>query len=247
MYLEENLRQLLALDHPRDRIHVLYGEGGSSDRTAQVIAEVIARHGHEFASMKSVTLSRSAPGIPRAKRWKPKYQRARRAGIAMARNDLIEHALLQPYSDWYLWIDADIVGLPRDLIRSLLSAEAKIVAPDCVIEPDGPSFDLNTWLAVGKPHRVEHYRHLKDGLTMPPVDCWWRRHMHDLRYLDRVPLNGVGGTTLLVHSDVHRAGLRFPEIPYADLIETEAFGQLARDLGVTPVGLPKVQVRHHAS
>ncbi|MDN2584243.1 hypothetical protein [Aquibium sp. ELW1220] len=65
--------------------------------------------------------------------------------------------------------------------------------------------------------------------------------------LDRVPLNSVGGTALFVHSDVHRAGLKFPEIPYECLIETEAFGQLARDLGVTPVGLPKVQVRHHAS
>jgi hypothetical protein len=246
-FLEENLRQLLALDHPRDRIHVLYGEGGSSDRTADVIADLVARHARDFASIGSVGLTRGAPDIPRDRRWKPQYQRQRRAGIAMARNELIGHALSRAHAGWYLWLDADIVGLPRDLIGSLLSAEAKIVVPDCVIEPDGPSFDLNTWLAVGKPHRVEHYRYLKHGLTQPPVDAWWRRHLHDLRYLDRVPLNGVGGTTLFVHADVHEAGLRFPEIPYADLIETEAFGQLARDLGVTPIGLPKVQVRHHAS
>ena len=246
-FLEENVRQLLQLDHPHDRLHVVYGVGASGDRTAEVIADIIARHGPEFASMASVTLARGAPELPRGRRWKPKYQRARRAGIAMARNDLIDHALGKPCSDWYLWLDADIVGLPRDLIASLLSAEAKIVAPDCVMVPDGPSFDLNSWLAVGKPHRVEHYRHLRHGLTMPPVDAWWRRHLQDLRYLDRVPLNGVGGTALFVHSDVHRAGLRFPEIPYDCLIETEAFGQLARDLGITPVGLPKVQVRHHAS
>ncbi len=246
-FLEENVRQLLQLDHPRDRLHVLYGEGGSSDRTAAIIAAIIARHGREFASIESVTLARGAPEIPREKRWRPKYQRKRRAGIAMARNDLIEHALAKPFSDWYLWLDADIIGLPRDLIRSLLAAEAKIVAPDCVREPDGPSFNLNTWLAVGTPNLVDRHRWLKHGLAMPPADCWWRRHLHDLRYLDRVPLNGVGGCALLVHSDVHRAGLRFPEIPYADLIETEAFGQLARDLGVTPIGLPKVQVRHHAS
>lgn len=246
-FLEENLRQLLALDHPRDRIHVLYGEGGSSDRTADVIADLVARHARDFASIGSVGLTRGAPDIPRDRRWKPQYQRQRRAGIAMARNELIGHALIRAYAGWYLWLDADIVGLPRDLIGSLLSAEAKIVAPDCVIVPDGPSFDLNTWLAVGKPHRVEHFRYLRHGLTMPPVDAWWRRHLHDLRYLDRVPLNGVGGTTLFVHADVHEAGLRFPEIPYECLIETEAFGQLARDLGVTPIGLPKVQVRHHAS
>lgn len=246
-FIEDNLKQLLQLDYPRDRIHILYGESGSNDRTAELIAEIVARHGSDFASIGSVSLARGAPDLPRNLRWKPRHQRARRAGIAMARNDLIDHALGQPYSDWYLWLDADVIGLPRDLIGLLLAAEAKIVAPDCVIEPGGPSFDLNAWLAVGKPHRVDHYRHLKHGLTQPPIDAWWRRHLHDLRYLDRVPLNGVGGTALLVHSDVHRAGLRFPEIPYADLIETEAFGQLACDLGVTPIGLPKVQVRHHAS
>lgn len=246
-FLEEGLQQLRQLDYPHDRLHILYGEGGSSDRTAQVIAGIVARHGHEFASIAGVTLSRGAPEVPRDRRWKLKFQRARRAGIAMARNDLIDHALRGPYTEWYLWLDADVIGLPRDLIRSLLAAEAKIVAPDCVLEPDGPSFDLNSWLAVGKPNMVDRNRWRKHGLAMPPADCWWRRHLHDLRYLDRVPLNGVGGCALLVHSDVHRAGLRFPEIPYADLIETEAFGQLARDLGVTPIGLPKVQVRHHAS
>ena len=246
-FLEDNLQQLLQLDYPRDRLHILYGEGASRDRTAGVIAGIIERHGHEFASIGSVTLSRGAPDIPRDRRWKPRYQRARRAGLAMARNDLLDHALRRTRSDWFLWLDADVIGLPKDLIRSLLAAEAKIVAPDCVIEPDGPSFDLNSWLAVGRPNLIDRTRYLRDGLMMPPVDVWWRRHLHDLRYLDRVPLNGVGGTTLLVHADVHRSGLRFPEIPYADLIETEGFGQLARDLGVTPIGLPKVQVRHHDS
>jgi hypothetical protein len=52
----------------------------------------------------------------------------------------------------------------------------------------------------------------------------------------------VGGSTLLVHGDVHRAGVGFPEIPYRDLLETEAFGMLARDCGVIPVGLPQVTV-----
>jgi hypothetical protein len=57
----------------------------------------------------------------------------------------------------------------------------------------------------------------------------------------------VGGSTLLVHGDVHRAGVGFPEIPYRDLLETEAFGMLARDCGVIPVGLPQVTVIHARS
>ena len=41
---------------------------------------------------------------------------------------------------------------------------------------------------------------------------------------------------------LHRGGLRFPEQPYRDLIETEGFGALAKDLGVVPVGLPRVEI-----
>jgi hypothetical protein len=57
-------------------------------------------------------------------------------------------------------------------------------------------------------------------------------------------LDGVGGTMLLVDASLHRGGLRFPEIPYKDLIETEAFGVLAGDLGVRPVGLPRLEILH---
>jgi hypothetical protein len=49
---------------------------------------------------------------------------------------------------------------------------------------------------------------------------------------------------LLVHASVHRAGLEFPAIPYNDLIETEAFGRLASDFGLTPYGLPNVEIFH---
>ena len=49
---------------------------------------------------------------------------------------------------------------------------------------------------------------------------------------------------LLVDASLHRGGLVFPEAPYRDLVETEGFGVLARDLGVTPVGLPRVEILH---
>jgi hypothetical protein len=49
---------------------------------------------------------------------------------------------------------------------------------------------------------------------------------------------------LLVDAALHRGGLRFPELPYDDLIETEAFGRLAKDCGITPIGLPRVEILH---
>jgi hypothetical protein len=49
---------------------------------------------------------------------------------------------------------------------------------------------------------------------------------------------------LLVDAALHRGGLRFPELPYDNLIETEGLGALARDLGIEAIGLPKVEIMH---
>ena len=49
---------------------------------------------------------------------------------------------------------------------------------------------------------------------------------------------------LLVWAEVHRAGIRFPELPYDDLLETEGFGRLCHDCGVTPIGLPNTAILH---
>ena len=72
----------------------------------------------------------------------------------------------------------------------------------------------------------------------------WRSHFDDLRFLQRTPLTAVGGTMILVHASVHRAGVTFPEIPYDDMLETEGFGKMAADFGVIPLGLPNLEIIH---
>jgi GT2 family glycosyltransferase len=241
--LRANFSALRGLDYPLDRITVIYGVGESTDGTEDIVADLLREHGTRFAGMRSVAASSGTRAPPHDRRWWPKFQRRRRAGIARARNTLMREALAEPV-DWFLWLDADVVGLPSDLIQRLLEAESKIVVPDCVLEPGGPSYDLNAFLEVGTPTVATYYRHCRYGLFQPPARYWERRHLDDLRYLHRTPLHGVGGTALFVHGDVHRAGLGFPEIPYRDLLETEAFGILARDCGVVPMGLPRVTVIH---
>lgn len=245
-FLRRSLEQIRALDFPLNRLHVLYGEGDSADDTSDIIRELGREYGAQFASFGSVRVGRNGPRLPRAERWRPRHQRRRRAGIARARNDLLA-AALPLRADWFLWLDADVIGLPPDLLRTLLAARAKIVTPDCVLEEGEASYDLNAFLDVALFEPTEYFRHIRHGLFQPPADYHGRRHLGDLRYLPRVPLDGVGGTALLVHSDIHRAGLVFPEIPYRDLLETEAFGTLARDLGVVPVGLPRLTVIHAAA
>ncbi len=245
-HLPRCFQLLRSLDHPHDQLHVRFGHGDSSDASRRLLESFIATHGNQFASASIVDTDRNAPTLRRKRRWKPELQRKRRAGIAMARNDLLERSLDDAH-DWVLWIDADVIDYPPNIIDQLLAAKAKIVVPHCVLEPGGPTFDRNSFLSTATPSRVELYRHVSHGLLQPPPYWDYRRHMEDLKYLDRVPLDGVGGTVLLVDANCYRAGLYFPEVPYRHLIETEAFGQMARDAGITPVGLPNVEVVHSAS
>ena len=86
-------------------------------------------------------------------------------------------------------------------------------------------------------------RYLEGGLYQPPSGLG-RVYLSELRYRQRVRLQSVGGTVLLVDAGLHRAGLLFPERPYRHLIETEAFAKLAGELGVESLGLPWLEVLH---
>lgn len=242
-YLPQCFDRLLELEHPRDKLHLWFGHGDSGDNTAEMLAEFVAKHKDDFASIGVTETRRNAPQLKRHKRWRPEFQRRRRAGIAAARNDLLDQTLA-PHHDWVLWIDADVLDYPKDILARLAASKGRIVVPHCVLDAAGPSFDLNSFLVVSEPTRADLYRNIRHGLLQPPKDWWSRRHLHDLRYLDVVPLHGVGGTMLLVESNCHRAGLRFPEIPYRHLIETEGFGLMARDAGIIPIGMPNVEIRH---
>lgn len=103
---------------------------------------------------------------------------------------------------------------------------------------------MNSFATLRKPRDYRYYRALRGGLYQPPAKENTRLYLSDLRHLDSVNLDGVGGTMLLVDAALHRGGLNFPEIPYRFLLETEGFAALANDLGVVPLGLPKIEVLH---
>jgi hypothetical protein len=170
-------------------------------------------------------------------------QRSRRSHIAKVRNELVKQAL--QYEDWVLWVDADVIGFPDDILTTLLSTGARIVHPNAVRFPGGPSMDLNAWTVERWVSPGEMVAWIRDDLYQPPMG-FRRLYLSDLRYRNAVPLHSVGGTMLLVDADLHRAGLLFPETPYRHLIETEGFGMAACDIGIFPVGLPNVEVIHSA-
>ena len=54
----------------------------------------------------------------------------------------------------------------------------------------------------------------------------------------------MGGTALLVRADLHREGLSFPAYSYKGYIETEGLAMMAKDMGVTAWGLPRLHITH---
>lgn len=234
--------RLRLLDHPAERIRLVFCEGDSTDDSWPRLREMAGPLERHFAS---VDLLQYHVGntIGGAMRHKRAWQRARRSHIARVRNHLIERGL-RDQDDWVLWIDADVWDFPTDVISTLLSAGERIVVPNCVTVPGGASFDLNSFVTRRQEKDGRYYRAVGNGLYQPDRSVASRYHLSDLRHLEKVGLDAVGGTMLLVDAALHRGGLRFPEQPYCDLIETEAFGKLAADIGVRPVGLPRVEIRH---
>ena len=241
-HLPRYLELLGRLDHDPSRLSLGFLEGDSRDGTHDWLAGRLPELRERY---RRVTLLRHDHGFrPDGPRWAPAIQRRRREVLARARNRLLSGALGD--EDWVLWLDADLVDYPPDLLARLLAAGRDIAVPHCVL-PDGRTFDLNSFrldgTADGTAAGEEDPRHLADGIFQPPRGAG-RRYLGDFAGEEAVPLHGVGGTALLVRADLHREGLCFPPYSHRGYIETEGLAAMARDMGVTAWGLPGLRIVH---
>jgi glycosyltransferase involved in cell wall biosynthesis len=235
---------IASLEHPREQTKLVFLEGDSTDETYERLEAALAPLRGTY---RDIIVARKHLGttIERKERWEPQHQRVRRSAIAKVRNHLIDIGL-DASDDWALWIDADMWWFPQDLFAQLRAANARITVPDCTTLPGGITFDANTWLEFERPPAYRFYRRINRGVYQPfgGGRARERLYLDSLRHTDRVEVDSVGGTVLLVDAALHRGGLRFPEVPYRHHLETEGFGLLARDLGVRPVALPRLEVLH---
>jgi hypothetical protein len=238
-FLETYFSALDKLTYPRELISLGFLESDSRDDTYERIAKHAAglSSGYRRVGVWKRDFGFEIPaGIPR---WSPPWQIERRAILARSRNHLLFRALDD--EDWVLWIDADVIDYPADILERLLATGKDIVHPHCLIRMgDEPArtFDLNAWRDRG------------------------RLHMNDLRAEgELVPLDSVGGTMLLVRADAHRDGLIFPPFLYGSRnprirdgqffpgsegeIETEGLGVMAGDMGYGCWGMPNLEILHY--
>jgi glycosyltransferase involved in cell wall biosynthesis len=227
--------RILALQHPRSLLRVAVLASDSVDDTP-------AAFRREFTRLSDVGIAaavyernfgyRVPDEVPR---WSPEHQLARRIVLARSRNHLLSRALGD--ADWALWIDADVVEFPTDVIARLISVGGEVVEPRCV-RRDGSEFDFNAWTDHGRWHLGDY---LGEGL---------------------VELHAVGGTMLLVRADRHRDGLIWPSYLHGagnertrtdpasigrdeiGEVETEGLAIMANDMGIACWGLPDLTIVH---
>jgi FkbM family methyltransferase len=239
-HLDRFVEALQALDWPRDRLSLGFLESDSGDGTYERLAALRPALERTF---RRVSLWKRDFGFhPRAPRWHTAIQRERRSILARSRNELLARTLA-PDDDWVLWLDVDVAGWPADLIQRLLAAGKDVVVPHVVSADRGDTFDLNTWRAHPAGRGLDFSPWMIDGLLQPPRGLG-RQYLGDLQDQSLVEVDAVGGCTLLVRADLHRAGVLFPEEPVEGLIETEGLAVLARRHGSACFGLPRLRVVH---
>ncbi|KAL2001398.1 hypothetical protein VTN02DRAFT_1804 [Thermoascus thermophilus] len=193
-------------------------------------------------------------------RHKMENQKIRRESMSRARNSLL-FTTLGPATSWVLWLDADIIETPHTLIEDLASHNRAVIVPNCYqryYNPDTKKMDIrpydyNSWrdsdTALEMAAKMGPDEILLEGYAEMPTYRALMAYMADKEPNPDprkiVPLDGVGGTALMVKAEVHRDGAMFPPFPFYHLVETEGFAKMARRLGYSLFGLPNYFVYHY--
>lgn len=237
-HLDRYASLLESLDYPRDSLSLGILEGDSTDDTWARLNTMRSRLENRCCR---VGLHRHHEGFQiSGPRWAPRVQRQRRTVIAKARNRLLSLCLRD--EDWVLWLDADLLSYPPNLLRELLAACKDIVVPHCLNE-DGGTFDKNTFVFFPDRATAERGEYLIDGLFQPPSGQG-RAYLGQFKGRGLTSIDAVGGTALLIRADLHRDGLIFPAWSHRGYIETEGLAMVARDMGVECWGMPDLEIVH---
>lgn len=264
-FYQEYWDNLLRLNYPHELITLGFilpktKEGNAATAALQQQIHKTQKQGSEKDRFKSIIILRQdfEPAIEtqdESERHKLANQKARREVMAKARNSLL-FTTLGPSTSWVLWLDSDIIESPPTLIQDLALHDKPLVVPNCFqryydeenkVMSERP-YDFNSWQDSDVAQAL--------GASMGPDEiivegyaemATYRALMAYMISEDgdphlELPLDGVGGTALLVKADVHRDGAMFPPFSFYHLIETEGFAKMSKRLGWQPYGLPNYKV-----
>ena len=267
-FYPEYWTNLVALSYPHEHISLgfITPKTKQGDEATAALNDAIkqTQSGPEPSRFQSVTILRQDFDMPltsqdEAERHKMQNQKPRRAAMSRARNSLL-FTTIGPSTSWVLWLDADVIETPPDLIQDLTSHDKPIIVPNCFQRfindegnPDVRPYDYNSWVDSMTAKRLASSMGKDDVLLegyaeMPTYRTLMAMLPRDGNTGDdrqTMTLDGVGGTALMVKAEVHRDGAMFPPFPFYNLIETEGFAKMASRLGYKSWGLPYYFVYHY--
>jgi mannan polymerase complexes MNN9 subunit len=264
-FYQEYWDNLLQLTYPHELITLAFiipksKEGNAATTQLQEQIAKTQKSGPEKKRFASIIIERQDFDPPltsqnEAERHKMENQKARRAAMSKARNSLL-FTTLGPSTSWVLWLDADVVETPPTLIQDLAAHDQAIIVPNCFqrfIDPKTKRraerpYDFNSWQDSDEAKALGEQMGPDDILLEGYAEMATYRTLMAYMATDdgdpkqEIPLDGVGGTSLLVKAEVHRDGAMFPPFPFYHLIETEGFARMAKRLGWSATGLPNYKV-----
>lgn len=261
-FYQEYWDNLVRLSYPHELISLGFiipktkeGNAATSALQAAIAATQSGPIDDRFASVSILRQDFDPPiaSQDEKERHKMENQKIRRESMSRARNSLL-FTTLGPSTSWVLWLDADIVETPPTLIQDMASHNKAVIVPNCFQryyndekkKMDVRPYDYNSWrdsdTAQQLAQKMGPDEILLEGYAEMPTYRTLMAYLADTsdeRKQNKViPLDGVGGTALLVKAEVHRDGAMFPPFPFYHMVETEGFAKMARRLGYECFGLP---------
>ena len=213
-WLPRNLETIEALDYPKSLLSYSYVEGNSSDNTVRLLADWLT------TKDKFTFTKRNVQHIDeRVRTW---------MSTRVAWNALDDE-------DYVFMCDSDVIHLPPETLRVLISKDVDIVAPyiyvdDSYVEkpnPDGPQLFYDSWA----------FRF--DGVK-------WDNSSHTaVKMIEKadpktglIPMNSVGANPILLKSEVVR------EVSYSGPADIVGFCIQALKYGFKIYSYPAIKCVH---
>lgn len=260
-HLPHHFALLLNLSYPHHLIDLGFIIGDSSDGTQSVLKAELdklekAKESKRFNSCTTVIKNLGdAASEEVSARHGFAAQVDRRKKIAIVRNTLLRKSL-KPDHDWVYWRDVDVAESPTSILEDLVAHDKDVIVPNVWFRRKQKGrlleggYDYNSWQETSQSEafkdRLDTEVIVFEGYSQFKTH---RRHMAKIgdwrnSAAFEIPLDGVGGVSLLVRAEVHRKGLDFPIKPVDHQIETEGFAKLAKIAGYGVYGLPNYVVWH---
>lgn len=255
-------QNLVNLNYPHELIDLSISVPNNADgeKALRQLQPVVHDYQNTAQKFRRVTILRQdTPALDSQKeqdRHALSVQKERRKYMSLARNSLV-FTTMQSDTSWVLWLDSDIVETPETLIQDMAGKNKDVLVANCFqkymedgVEKERP-YDFNSWGESDTALKLAETMDENDIIVEGYADLATYRPLMAFLYDDNgkkdqvIPLDGVGGTALLVKSVVHRDGAFFPPFSFYHLIETEGFAKMAKRLGYGVFGLPNYKVYHY--